>query len=88
MIDPLREKLIRLSKAVIPGAPSICTRWRWCLHGVRGVRLESVRVGGRRYTSAEAVGRFLLELNSPNTIATPPSRAAEEAGAALERMGA
>jgi hypothetical protein len=36
---------------------------RWALHGVRGVRLRSWLVGGRRHTSDEAIGEFLDRLN-------------------------
>lgn len=32
---------------------------RWCLRGVRGVRLESVVVGGRRYTDRASIVRFI-----------------------------
>lgn len=32
--------------------------WRWCRRGVGGVHLEHVRIGGRIFTSAEALNRF------------------------------
>ena len=32
---------------------------RWRLRGVAGVRLDTVRIGGRRMTSVEAVRRFI-----------------------------
>ena len=32
--------------------------WRWCRRGVRGVHLEHVRIGGRIFTSAQALNRF------------------------------
>jgi hypothetical protein len=35
------------------------TAIRWCLAGVRGVRLESVKVGGRRMTTRGALQRFI-----------------------------
>ena len=38
------------------------TLWRWCSRGVRGVRLEYLRLGGRILTSVEAVARFSVEL--------------------------
>jgi hypothetical protein len=34
------------------------------MKGVRGVRLETVMMGGRRYTSAEAVERFFARLTA------------------------
>jgi len=36
---------------------------RWALEGSRGVKLESIRIGGFRYTSAEAVQRFIAAMN-------------------------
>lgn len=36
--------------------PSTLHRWR--LRGVRGVRLDTVLIGGTRYTSTEALSRF------------------------------
>lgn len=39
--------------------PNISTLHRWATRGVRGVVLETVAVGHVRYTSIEAVQRFL-----------------------------
>jgi len=36
----------------------ISTVHRWRVHGVRGVRLETFRQAGRRYSSREATRRF------------------------------
>ena len=45
---------------LFPGKrPSQSTLCRWALRGLHGIKLESFRVGGRRYTSTEAVLRFL-----------------------------
>ena len=38
--------------------PSTIQRWR--LRGARGVKLETLLVGGTRYTSAEALSRFIF----------------------------
>ncbi len=38
------------------------TMWRWCTRGVRGVKLEYVRLGARIVTSVEAVARFSAKL--------------------------
>lgn len=38
--------------------PHPSTLWRWCRRGIRGVRLEHVRLGHRVCTSREAIGRF------------------------------
>lgn len=34
------------------------TVWRWHRKGVRGIRLEALRLGGFFYTSREALDRF------------------------------
>ncbi len=46
-----------------PGRPSSNAVWRWCRKGVRSrngqiVRLEHIRVGGRIFTTPEALQRF------------------------------
>lgn len=66
MIELGKEDLMPLSTAArrIPGRkpgaglnPS--TLWRWAIRGVKGVKLETLIVGGTRYTSAQALQRFV-----------------------------
>ncbi|MCA9236978.1 MAG: DUF1580 domain-containing protein [Planctomycetales bacterium] len=45
------------------------TAWRWALRGVRGARLQTFAVGGRRYTTAEAFARFVA---ATTAVAAPP----------------
>ena len=62
------EQLLTFSQAVerlpeINGrrrAPS--TLYRWCRHGINGVRLDYVRIGRTMATSQEAIERFLTDL--------------------------
>lgn len=44
--------------------PSVCTVIRWATKGVgkERVRLETIKVGGRRYTSRAALARFVARL--------------------------
>ncbi len=65
-IDLSRESLITLSAAAksVPNRPSTSTIWRWHARGVKGVRLETVVVGGTRYTTLEAMQRFADRLTS------------------------
>jgi hypothetical protein len=93
MNDLLTETIVYLGPAtrLFPRdargrAPSTTTLWRWRTRGVRGVRLESARLGGRVVTSLEAVRRFVSSVTEtarpPGTPATPtPNRAAEQAQA-------
>ncbi len=66
MIDPEHEHLLTLTQAAkaLPGRPNITTLWRWRNRGVRGVRLETVLVGGKRFTSREALTRFHDAVNA------------------------
>ena len=63
-----KETLLTVRQAgnEFPGRPSTQTIWRWMHKGVRGVVLESVLIGGHRYTSREAIGRFILDQNNEN----------------------
>ena len=52
--------------------PHATTWWRWWKKGRFGVRLETVVIGGRRYTTKAAVRRFITALTaaSSGTVAT------------------
>jgi uncharacterized protein DUF1580 len=69
MIDLASETLISFSDACrrLPsrraGRPAHpATLYRWASEGVRGVRLETIRVGGSLCTSVEALQRFCEQL--------------------------
>ena len=61
MVDIFREQLLTLTQATkeLPGRPNVATLWRWRTSGCRGVRLETVMVGGKRMVSREALQRFV-----------------------------
>jgi hypothetical protein len=61
MIDPLNDTLVSLTDAakLLPGRPSVHLLWRWRTAGVRNVKLETVLIGGKRYTSTEAIQAFV-----------------------------
>ena len=61
MIDFEAEQPIPITDASrhFPGRPALSTVWRWALTGVRGRRLETQLCGGRRFTSKQAIQRFL-----------------------------
>lgn len=62
MIDFTIEEPIPIASApsIIPGRPALSTAWRWVLKGIRGRKLESGMIGGRRFTSRQAIARFLV----------------------------
>ena len=65
----LEETLIPLAEACkhFPVKCSRQTLERWLRHGVRQVVLESVTIGSRRFTSIEAIARFLSAQASEQT---------------------
>jgi hypothetical protein len=65
VIDPEAEEILPLTDAAKYVArtfggrrPHINTLSRWCLQGLRGKKLESLKRGAQRVTSKQAVIRF------------------------------
>lgn len=73
-INIAEESLLTLSEAarslpLVSGRhPHVCSVWRWCRKGLKGVRLEYVRVGQKICTSQEALNRFVCELAAADEI--------------------
>ncbi len=65
LIDIDTEDLIPFQEAPqhIPGTPCVQTLHRWRVRGVWGVKLETILFGGIRYTSREALHRFVAAQN-------------------------
>ncbi|HUG71771.1 MAG TPA: DUF1580 domain-containing protein [Pirellulaceae bacterium] len=61
MIDLQSETLVPVSQipSHVPGRPHLATCWRWIQRGCRGVKLETILVGGRRFTSTLALQTFV-----------------------------
>lgn len=49
------------------------TIFRWAKSGVRGVRLETIRVGGSLCTSSQALQRFCERLSATDDGGTEPT---------------
>jgi hypothetical protein len=86
------EELLSLSAAAVllPNQPHVSTLWRWCLRGVKGVRLRTVFVGGRRYTTPAYLIEFISRLSGPTAEAPQPAASlrAEQTARAAERAEA
>ncbi|MFT7464314.1 MAG: hypothetical protein ACI9EF_002667 [Pseudohongiellaceae bacterium] len=69
MIDQDTSAFVPLSEVadLLPrhrGRPiHISTVYRWVQQGVHGVRLSTARIGGRLYTSREALHQFMAQLS-------------------------
>ena len=75
-IDIHSDSLLTISQAAksLPTRPNVSTVWRWIQRGVRGVKLDSVVVGGRRLTSKEALQSFVERSTANSSGASlPPS---------------
>jgi hypothetical protein len=85
--DLTKETLIKFGKApkAVPGRPHISTLHRWRLRGVRGVKLETCLVGGRRFTSIEAIDRFIAATTAAANGEAPPTRTPSQRKRAIER---
>ena len=101
MIDLQHEQPLTLSAAAreVPNRTSgrgvsVSTPWRWALRGIRGVRLETIFIGGIRYTSREALQRFFAATTAaangesiPSRTVNQRERAVADAAAELEAAG-
>lgn len=79
MIDIARETVLSLADAAakLPRRrrgkkPHVSTLYRWAEHGIRGVKLETVQIGGTRCTSLEAMQRFTDRLSNQSATLKPP----------------
>lgn len=69
MIDVECERLLTFAEASksLPGRPSIRTFYRWRDHGAKGRKLECVTIGGKVFTSHEALQRFSRQSDEGDT---------------------
>ena len=99
MVDLTSEEIVTLREVVriLPRQPNgkalhISTLYRWCSRGLRGVQLESLRLGGRVVTSIEALQRFAERCSTAESTAGSSTtqrrkREIERAEAALNKAG-
>lgn len=82
------------ARAVCPSRPvHAATVWRWILGGVRGRKLPSRLIGGRRFIEPGDLDAFLEALNRPGEAPgapappAPPTARARRAAEKLRAMG-
>lgn len=63
---------LRQAATQIPGR-QLCyeTVRRWATNGIRGRKLETVRVGGRVCTTMDAIREFVSQLSGPSDVDVP-----------------
>ena len=86
-IDLTTETVFPVTEAPehIPGHPSPASVWRWVLNGVGGVKLESILIGGKRFTSAESIQRFCDRRTAAADGDTPPVRTSRQRERAMQQ---
>lgn len=65
----------------------VSTVWRWVLRGVRGRKLATVTIGGRRYILAASLEAFLADSGDRNKPSEDARQRADHAGAILDSRG-
>lgn len=89
----LEETQLSLTALAKERGVNVATTWRWANRGVRGVRLETFALGGKRFTTREALERFVAASSSAAGISLPApcsnrfERDAEAAERELAAMG-
>lgn len=71
----LQEERLSFPALAASEGVNVSTVWRWALRGCRGAVLESFSVGGRRYTTKQAFGRFVDSTNTSPSLAVVAARA-------------
>lgn len=102
MIDVHNEQIGSLTEAAkwVPrrrgGRPChVSTLWRWARRGIRGVKLETIDIGGTSCTSREALDRFYAAVTAlrmgqePKPLPPPAAivKRTKNAIAALQKAG-
>ena len=96
LLDLVNEGILTLTQAAkrLPklrqGRPvHVATLWRWAHHGLRGIKLETMKMGGTRVTSLEALQRFFQKLSDPDERTRMPmdQKRMEKVEAELKRLG-
>ena len=81
-LNPAKFVPIHDVPAMLPVRPNgkrvhISAVYRWASKGVRGVRLQTVRIAGALYTTREAVEDFINAAATPPEAPSVPDRLAE-----------
>ena len=64
---PLNKIRNYLPKRDPPKRPSLNTIWRWINRGLGGVKLDTVEIGSKTFTTKQAVARFVTAAFEQNT---------------------
>lgn len=87
MCDLLNEDRLTMGELARQEELNPCTIWRWTGRGVKGVRLETFSIGGRRFTTQQAFQRFVAATTAAanGQDPTPASRTNRQRESAIAR---
>ncbi len=62
----LTEDLLGMNEVppVLQKRVNVSTVWRWANRGIKGVKLETIKLGGKTLTSQQALTRFIEKTTS------------------------
>ncbi|WP_044255949.1 DUF1580 domain-containing protein [Rhodopirellula sp. SWK7] len=62
----LTEDLLGMNQVppVLQKRVNVSTVWRWANRGIKGVKLETIKLGGKTLTSQQALTRFIEQTTS------------------------
>jgi hypothetical protein len=87
----LHETRIALTRLAQEQKVSVPTAWRWSTRGVKGHTLETLSVGGRKYTTREAFSRFVSRTSGEKVVQVESprqrQRAIDQAERRAEQLG-
>jgi len=85
MTTMLSERRLSLSQLAHQEGVSPPTTWRWAMRGIKGTQLETLCVGGRRYTTQEAFARFVERRTAAANGEQPKARTSRQRQTAIDR---
>jgi hypothetical protein len=85
MLEISREPRISLNDLARREGVHISTCWRWCLRGVKGHILESINVGGKKFTTLPAFERWMAKINGTGSLANQSQQRRGDSVDAAER---
>lgn len=83
-INVFEDDLVSLTELAksLPKPPSHGCLWRWHRIGIQGVRLETVVVAGRRYSTRDAFQQFVNATTATLQLRTRPAERRDKSSGA------
>ena len=85
-MNDLNAKYLTFKQAAqsLPGQPHISTLARWRSRGIHGVKLTTVKIGGRRMVAADELQRFIEAVTCAADGQATPIRTSKQRQKSIE----